>query len=400
MELDEDTQNYPISAENMLPNAANDDEYEFGYIHSNKSTGYDEISREISDLNKFVGSYDGSDDEEDRNYEVRGFNGGSCAARITEDAENELVFLRLEYARAKLAIESSSLRLDAIKKHSDFISSFMCKTQEEQFVELVDNSTSSKTLHAQFVATYDAISEYNKHAKKAILRCQKAAMFVQLDFGRSTDQLILYSPALLMSVVNNLCDCFNIAHIPPMDAKSPLEFAGSSKSAISELKRLRSSVSAKNLNNLCGCKIDADAIESAEQFGQIVGGRVKLLEYLVEVQKFNKIAIKKLGAIADFATDTYKSMISHGPSNITLHYYKKPTCPYCVEFDPMWNKLKQIFKANQDVAFEMLSVQGNTTAPGYITSYPTLICAYSCGLTKFVGERTQKNLTDFINRFL
>tara|TARA_B100000902_G_C26904902_1_gene713958 strand:- start:347 stop:577 length:231 start_codon:yes stop_codon:yes gene_type:complete len=72
-------------------------------------------------------------------------------------------------------------------------------------------------------------------------------------------------------------------------------------------------------------------------------------------------------------------------------------CPWCVQFEDMWDKLNQKIK---NVKFMKVNgPQNSKLAKKYdIQSYPTLVLVKSNKSVKFENKRTYPNIVKFINK--
>ena len=102
--------------------------------------------------------------------------------------------------------------------------------------------------------------------------------------------------------------------------------------------------------------------------------------------------------------DNINDIIKECNKYVLLLYWK--SCPYCIEFLPMWNELKEKLKDNfqffQLEFDELKKIKENNNNPSlsflrnFASTFPTIIFKNNDYENKFEGRRTIENLTKFI----
>ena len=84
----------------------------------------------------------------------------------------------------------------------------------------------------------------------------------------------------------------------------------------------------------------------------------------------------------------------------TLYYFSMKGCSYCLEFNPLWERLEDKFKDNKTLVLKKLLREDyiEFTHKYGVTSYPTIILEQKKKKKKhiFKEERNYKNIINFL----
>lgn len=90
-------------------------------------------------------------------------------------------------------------------------------------------------------------------------------------------------------------------------------------------------------------------------------------------------------------------------SSTNIEYFYMETCPHCVEFTPVWDKVSKMSEY-QHISFKKYEISANKerSSKFNITSAPTVIAVDKKSdmvVGKFTDERTDESLSKFISTY-
>ena len=82
----------------------------------------------------------------------------------------------------------------------------------------------------------------------------------------------------------------------------------------------------------------------------------------------------------------------------TLYYFSMKGCSYCLEFNPLWERLEDKFKDNKTLVLKKLLREDyiEFTHKYGVSSYPTIILEQKKKKHTFKEERKYKNIINFL----
>ena len=86
---------------------------------------------------------------------------------------------------------------------------------------------------------------------------------------------------------------------------------------------------------------------------------------------------------------------------VEVHYYYMPGCRYCKQFDPEWTKFEKSCKNKNIKAYKKdgTSKEYETeVSERSVSGFPTIIVSVNGEDSVYEGERTEKNLLEYIDR--
>lgn len=86
--------------------------------------------------------------------------------------------------------------------------------------------------------------------------------------------------------------------------------------------------------------------------------------------------------------------------NFKLYYFYHPSCGYCKQFKPVWDKLSQLYQSMGSNITQMVDVtqpeNENLTFYYSINKYPTIILSSKNKNLEYTGNRSFENINNFV----
>lgn len=82
-----------------------------------------------------------------------------------------------------------------------------------------------------------------------------------------------------------------------------------------------------------------------------------------------------------------------------VHYFYMEGCPYCIKFEKVWSKLETYFHKKNIKTKKIDGPKNRLLAQKYnIKSYPTILIFRGLNHNHYIGKRTFKAITDYVNK--
>lgn len=98
---------------------------------------------------------------------------------------------------------------------------------------------------------------------------------------------------------------------------------------------------------------------------------------------------------------THNQNTNKDAETYTIYLFYSDTCPYCKEFDPVWQKIAKDLSQNYKIAFKKIdgSDKKNENLLFYynVKHYPTIIISGKNKVVEFSGNRIYAELLKFID---